>query len=157
MHSISQNSTANSYCQQLLQTATARKSMSGERVLVVEDNEDNLNLVRFLLEQAGYGVQVARDGRTGLELAQQQVPDLILLDMSIPELDGWKVAGQLKGDQRTARICIIALTAHILPGDRKKALDAGCDSFISKPLDIPNFVSQVTAYLEKFKNQSDRA
>ena len=72
--------------------------MSGERVLVVEDNEDNLNLVRFLLEQAGYGVQVARDGRTGLELAQQQVPDLILLDMSIPEVDGWKVAGQLKGD-----------------------------------------------------------
>jgi len=66
-------------------------------------------------------------------------------------VDGWKVAHQLKNDPQTKSICIIALTAHILPGDRKKALDAGCDGFISKPLDIPNFVGQVDAYLEKVK------
>ena len=125
--------------------------MNKGRVLVIEDNADNLDLVRFLLEQAGYVVQEARDGQAGLDLAYQDHPDLILLDMSIPEIDGWQVARKLKNDQQTQSICIVALTAHILPGDRKKALDAGCDGFISKPLDIPNFASQVTSYLEKFK------
>jgi CheY-like chemotaxis protein len=128
--------------------------MSKGRVLVIEDNIDNMDLVRFLLEQVDYEVQEARDGRTGLDLAYQDHPDLILLDMSIPEVDGWKVARQLKDDPRTSTICIVALTAHILPGDRKKALDAGCDGFISKPLDIPSFAGQVSAYLEKFKQKA---
>jgi len=125
--------------------------MSKGRVLVIEDNIDNMDLVHFLLEQVGYEVLEARDGRRGLDLAYQERPDAILLDMSIPEVDGWKVAQQLKSDPETKSICIIALTAHILPGDRKKALEAGCDGFISKPLDIPNFAGQVDAYLEKFK------
>lgn len=125
--------------------------MSKGCVLVIEDNIDNMDLVHFLLEQVGYEVMEARDGRTGLELAYQRLPDIILLDMSIPEVDGWKVAQQLKSDPQTQSICIIALTAHILPGDRKRALDAGCDGFISKPLDIPNFAGQVDAYLEKFR------
>lgn len=123
--------------------------MGKGRILIVEDNIDNLDLVRFLLEQDGYEVIQARDGRSGLELAKTDRPDLILLDMSIPEIDGWKVARQLKDTPETSHICIVALTAHILPGDRKKALDAGCDGFISKPLDIPTFAEEVSTYLAK--------
>lgn len=123
------------------------------RILVVEDNEDNLSLVRFLLEQAGYTVQEARNGQQAIEMAQDS-PDMILLDMSIPEVDGWTVARILKDDPQTRDLCIVAITGHILPGDRKRALDAGCDGFISKPLDIPNFIPQVNSYLEKFKRAS---
>jgi two-component system, cell cycle response regulator DivK len=132
-------------------TAYGEENMGKGRILIVEDNIDNLDLVRFLLEQDDYEVIQARDGRSGMELAQLEQPDLILLDMSIPEVDGWKVARRLKELPSTSKICIVALTAHILPGDRKKALDAGCDGFISKPLDIPNFVEQVSGYLEKSK------
>lgn len=120
------------------------------RILVVEDNDDNLSLVRFLLEQAGYSVQEARDGQQAIEMAQD-LPDMILLDMSIPEVDGWTVARRLKGDPHTRSVCIVAITGHILPGDRKKALDAGCDGFISKPLDIPSFIPQVKSYQQRFK------
>lgn len=120
------------------------------RILVVEDNEDNLSLVRFLLEQAGYEVQEARNGHQAIDHAQS-LPNLILLDMGIPEIDGWTVARRLKDDPNTSAVGIVALTGHILPGDRKKALDAGCDGFISKPLDIPNFIPQVNSFYEKFK------
>jgi two-component system, cell cycle response regulator DivK len=120
-------------------------------ILVIEDNVDNLDLVRFLLEQSEYEVQGAVDGRQGLQRARELHPDMILLDMSLPEIDGWSLARQLKADTATAGILIIALTAHALPGDRKKALDAGCDGYISKPLDIPNFVSVVATYLRKRK------
>ena len=123
------------------------------RILVVEDNEDNLSLVRFLLEQAGYTVQEARNGHQAIEMAQDS-PDMILLDMGIPEVDGWTVASHLKDDPRTRDLCIVALTGHILQGDRKKAIDAGCAGFISKPMDIPNFIPQVNSYLEKFKGAS---
>ena len=119
------------------------------RILVVEDNVDNMDLFRFLLEEAGYEVLPARNGRAGLELAYEQRPDLILLDMSIPEVDGWKVARQLKDDPRTAQICIVALTGHTLPGDRKKALDAGCDGYLTKPLDIPSFAGQIDQFIAK--------
>ena len=124
--------------------------MGNGRILVVEDDEDNLELVRFLLEQAGYEVLQAKDGRTGLELAYNQHPEMILLDMSIPEIDGWKVARQLKDSVETQNIIIVALTGHTAPGDRKKALDAGCDGYISKPLDIPSFCTQVTELMEKY-------
>lgn len=123
------------------------------RILVVEDNEDNLSLVRFLLEQAGYEVQEARNGQQAIEMAQT-LPDMILLDMGIPEVDGWTVARRLKDDPHTRDLCIVALTGHILPGDRKKALDAGCDGFISKPLDIPNFIPQVNIYQQNFRKAS---
>ena len=129
--------------------------MGNTRVLVIEDNADNLDLVRFLLEQAGCEVLEARDGRAGLNLAREHVPDVLLLDMSIPEVNGWTVARLLKSQPNTRKICIVALTAHILPGDRKKAFDAGCDGYISKPLDIPNFVDQVNSYLEKFKTKHE--
>ncbi len=123
--------------------------MPQETILVIEDNFDNLELVRFVLNQAGYHVLTAADGRTGLSVARQELPDMVLLDLTIPELDGWKVASELKGDPATAGMCVVALTAHTLPGDRKRAFESGCDGYISKPLDLPNFVSEIAALLEK--------
>lgn len=125
--------------------------MEKARILVIEDDEDNLELVRFLLDQAGYEVLLARDGRRGLELAEAEHPDLVLLDMSIPEIDGWKLAGILKQSPKTHGIRIVALTGHTAPGDRKRAMDAGCDGYISKPLDIPAFAGLVGEHLEKIK------
>lgn len=125
--------------------------MEKVRILVIEDDEDNLELVRFLLDQEGYEVLLARDGRRGLELAEAEHPNLVLLDMSIPEIDGWKLAGMLKDSPKTRGIGIIALTGHTAPGDRKRAIDAGCDGYISKPLDIPAFAGVVSEYLEKIK------
>lgn len=123
--------------------------MAKASILVIEDNPDNLDLVRFLLEQSEYEVHGAMDGRQGLAMATELHPDMILLDMSLPEIDGWTLARQLKADTATAGILVVALTAHALPGDRKKALDAGCDGYISKPLDVPNFISVVATYLRK--------
>lgn len=125
--------------------------MSKGSILVVEDNEDNLELVCFLLEQAGFEVLQATDGRAGLDLALLHTPDMVLLDMSIPEVDGWKVARQLKDNSETQKIIIVALTGHTAPGDRMRALNAGCDGYISKPLDIPSFTDQVAGYMQKQK------
>jgi CheY-like chemotaxis protein len=125
--------------------------MDKARILLIEDDEDNLELVRFLLNQEGYEVLLARDGRRGLELAETEQPNLILLDMSIPEIDGWKLAGILKHSPKTHAIGIVALTGHTAPGDRKRAIDAGCDGYISKPLDIPAFAGQVGGYLNKIR------
>jgi len=121
---------------------------SPRKVLVIEDNLDNFELVRFLLEQEGLQVLGARDGRSGLDTARLHQPDLILLDLSLPEIDGWQLARQLKADPTTAHIAVLALTGHTLPGDRERALSAGCDSYISKPLDIPNFLDQIKAFLK---------
>jgi CheY-like chemotaxis protein len=121
--------------------------MPTARILVIEDNMDNYDLVRFLLEQEGYTVLGAYDGRQGLAMVREQLPEIILLDLSIPEIDGWELAAQLKADPHTARIAILALTGHTLPGDRQRALDAGCDDYISKPLDIPVFLQTVAAHI----------
>jgi len=123
--------------------------MANETVLVIEDNFDNLELVRFVLSQAGFAVLSATNGRSGLSTAREKLPDLVLLDLSIPEMDGWQVAAQLKGDPATAHICVVALTGHTLPGDRQRAFDSGCDGYISKPLDLPNFVGEIQALLEQ--------
>ncbi len=117
-------------------------------VLVIEDNPDNFELVRFLLEQADFEVLGAVDGRMGLDLALHRHPDMILLDMTIPEIDGWSLARRLKENPATSGVRVVALTAHTLPGDRKKALDAGCDGYISKPLDVPRFIAMIESYLQ---------
>ena len=121
------------------------------RILVIEDNEDNLELFRFLLEQDGYEVTGSQDGRDGLEKVQQLHPDLVLLDMGLPEIDGWQVVKKIKSNPACRNIVVVALTAHALPGDRKKAIDAGCDGYISKPLDVPNFTNMIATYLRKRK------
>lgn len=118
-------------------------------VLFIEDNLDNYELVRFVLVQEGYTVLGAPDGRTGLEMAQTCRADLILLDLSLPEINGWQIARQLKADPATASIPILALTGHTLPGDREKALDAGCDEYISKPLEIPDLLEMVKRFIQK--------
>ena len=117
-------------------------------VLIVEDIEDNLILIKSLLEMADYRVVEARDGREAIAQAHAHHPDLILLDMSLPEIDGWTVARTLRQipDFRSTRI--VALTAHAMQGDREKTLDAGCDEFMTKPIDMPNFLPAITKILE---------
>ena len=117
-------------------------------VLIVEDIEDNLILIKNLLEMADYRVVEARDGREALAQAQAHHPDLILLDMSLPEIDGWTVARTLRQLPDFRSTLIVALTAHAMQGDREKTLDAGCDEFMTKPIDVPNFVPAVTKMLE---------
>ena len=117
-------------------------------VLIVEDIEDNLILIKSLLEMADYRVVEARDGREALAQAQAHHPDLILLDMSLPAIDGWTVARTLRQLPDFRSTLIVALTAHAMQGDREKTLEAGCDEFMTKPIDVPNFVPAVTKMLE---------
>lgn len=123
--------------------------MMAPRVLIVEDIEDNLVLIKSLLELADFTVMEARDGREAISQAQAHHPDLILLDMSLPEIDGWTVARTLRQRPEFASTLIVALTAHAMPGDREKTLDAGCDEFLAKPIDVPNFLPTITKILER--------
>jgi len=123
--------------------------MSKPRVLIVEDNVDNFELVRFLLERAGYQVLSAANGLEGVDEAKRELPDLILMDLSMPEMDGWMATTQLKSDDETRRIPVLALTAHTLPGDRKRAIDAGCDGYISKPIKVASFDKLVATLLRQ--------
>lgn len=116
--------------------------------LIVEDIEDNLMLIKDLLELADFRVVEARDGREALDQVRAHHPDLILLDMSLPEIDGWTVARTLRQLPDFRSTLIVALTAHAMEGDREKALEAGCDEFMTKPIDVPNFVPAVTKMLE---------
>ena len=119
------------------------------RVLLVEDNYDNYEMVRFLLERAGYTVIGARTGREAVSAAKEHKPDVILMDLSLPEMDGWEAAREIKNDPEIANIPLIALTAHTLPGDRKKALESGFDDYISKPINVPAFYDIVKDVLNK--------
>ncbi|HUI88413.1 MAG TPA: response regulator [Anaerolineales bacterium] len=119
------------------------------RVLIVEDNVDNYELVRFLLERIGYETRWARTGREGILKAKEEKPDLILMDLSLPEIDGWTATERIKSDPQTKDIPIAALTAHTLPGDRKRALDAGCDGYLSKPMNIALFTDTVASLIAK--------
>ncbi len=113
--------------------------MSAARILILEDNDDNYELVRFMLERAGYRALRARNGLEGIEIAHREVPDLILADLSMPEMDGWEAARKLKADPLTQGIPLIALTAHTLPGDRRRALESGCDGYLTKPINMQAF------------------
>ena len=119
------------------------------RVLIVEDNEDNQELMRFLLERAGYDTFSVENGLAGIEAARREKPDIVLMDLSLPEMDGWSAARIMKQDPVLQNIPLIAVTAHTLPGDRRKALDAGFDSYISKPINIHMFDITVGKVLEE--------
>lgn len=110
------------------------------RVLLVEDNEMNRNMLTRRLQRAGHEVVVAEDGRVAIERARVERPDIILMDMSLPVLDGWTATKRLKSDPETWTIPIVALTAHALAEDRTHALDAGCDDFHTKPIDMPSLL-----------------
>ena len=117
--------------------------MSKGRILVVEDNMDNYQLVRFILERAGYDVFLAVNGLDGVDAARLQKPDLILMDLGMPEMDGWLAAQKLKTNEATKSIPLYALTAHTLPGERKRALQAGCDGYVSKPIHVEGFLDVI--------------
>jgi two-component system cell cycle response regulator DivK len=117
--------------------------MSRGRILVVEDNMDSYELVRIMLERNGYETFLAMNGRDGVNAAIKQKPDLILMDLSLPEMNGWEATERIKSNPGTMHIPIFAVTAHALDSDRKRALDAGCDGYITKPLDLLELVQVV--------------
>ena len=116
-------------------------------MLLVEDNEMNRDMLSRRLERRGYEVVLAEDGDQGLQRAAHTRPDLILLDMSLPGIDGWEVARRLKADPATATISIIALTAHAMAGDRERALQAGCDDYDTKPIDLSRLLDKMATLL----------
>ncbi len=123
--------------------------MSGRpRILVVEDNLDNRTLIADLLGALDYEVLEATDGIQGVEVALKELPALILMDLSLPRKDGWQATRELKASVTAGHIPIIALTAHAMVGDRERALDAGCDDYVSKPIDIVELTSKIKLYLD---------
>ena len=115
--------------------------------MIVEDNMDNYELVRFILERAGYDVFLAVNGRDGVDAARFQKPDLILMDLGMPEMDGWHAAQKLKSNEATQSIPLLALSAHTLPNERKRAMQAGCDGYVSKPIYVEGFLAIVESAL----------
>ena len=107
-----------------------------QKILLVEDNEMNRDMLSRRLQRRGYSVVTAEDGEKGLLLARSEAPDLVLMDISLPAMDGWEVTRLLKANQSTRHIPIIALTAHAMVSDREKAIDAGCDDYDTKPVDF---------------------
>jgi CheY-like chemotaxis protein len=125
--------------------------MGKGRILIVEDNMDNYELVRFLLERAGYDVFLAVNGRDGVSAARLQKPDLILMDLGMPEMDGWIATEKIKSDDATKSIPLYALTAHTLPKERKRAMEAGCDGYVSKPIQVDGFLNMIAGAFGKTK------
>jgi two-component system cell cycle response regulator DivK len=117
------------------------------RILLVEDNELNRDMLTRRLERRGFEVVAAADGAEGVALARSAAPDLVLMDMSLPVLDGWEATRRLKADPATGRIPVIALTAHAMSGDREQAMAAGCDDFDTKPVELPRLLEKIGALL----------
>jgi two-component system, cell cycle response regulator DivK len=119
------------------------------KILLVEDNEMNRDMLSRRLVRRGYEVVVAEDGAVGVEMAQSIAPDLILMDMSLPVMDGWEATRQLKATVATQGIPVIALTAHAMAGDEEKALAAGCDGYETKPVDLARLLARMESLLSK--------
>lgn len=117
------------------------------RILLVEDNDMNRDMLSRRLTRKGYDVLAAADGQQGLALAMEEVPDLILMDMSLPVMDGWEVTRLLKAKEQTKNIPIIGLSAHAMSGDKEKALKAGCDDYEIKPVDFDKLLSKINSFL----------
>ena len=124
--------------------------MSARKILVVEDNDMNMQLVEFLLEEGGYDIVKAASGEEALAITRDSTngtPDLILMDIHLPGMDGLSVVREMKSNAKTARIPILALTAHAMRGDKDRFLEAGCDGYISKPIDVKTFIAAIEQYL----------
>jgi CheY-like chemotaxis protein len=119
------------------------------KILLVEDNEINRDMLSRRLERRGYRVAIALDGEQGVSMAGSEAPDLVLMDMSLPVLDGWEAARRLKATPETRAIPIIALTAHAMVGDREKAIEAGCDDYDTKPVEFQRLLEKIEAILGK--------
>lgn len=120
--------------------------MMGKRILVIEDNEQNLYLMDFLLRNNGFEVLQAREGLAGIDLARETGPDLILLDIQLPGIDGYAVAEKLKADKEFSPPPIVAVTSYAMVGDKEKALEAGCSGYIEKPINPDTFISEISRF-----------
>jgi len=118
------------------------------KILVIEDNEQNIYLVSFILEKYGYQVVQARNGAEGIEKAQQEKPDMVLLDIQLPVMNGYEVAQELRKGKELKTTPIIAITSYAMPGDREHALEAGCSGYIEKPINPDTFINQITGYFD---------
>jgi two-component system, cell cycle response regulator DivK len=118
-------------------------------ILYVEDNEDNVYMLVRRLRRHGFEVVVAADGAQGVEAARRERPDLVLMDLSLPVLDGWEATRRLKGAAETRAIPVVALSAHAMAGDRERALEAGCDDYDTKPVDLDRLLSKIRAQLDR--------
>jgi two-component system cell cycle response regulator DivK len=121
------------------------------KILIVEDNEMNRDMLSRRLKRKGYEISMAVDGGAGVEQAVAEKPDLILMDMSLPVIDGWEATRRVKANPETKHIPVIALTAHAMAGDRDKTIEAGCDDYDTKPIDMPRLLSKIDAQLERVK------
>ncbi|MCG6924953.1 MAG: response regulator [Acidobacteria bacterium] len=119
------------------------------KILLVEDNEMNRDMLSRRLQRKGHEVLMAADGMQGILMAESHAPDLILLDMSLPVIDGWEAARRLKASPATSQVPVIALTAHAMSGDREKALAAGCDDYDTKPVDFAQLLVKIQAMLDR--------
>jgi CheY-like chemotaxis protein len=119
------------------------------RILVVEDNEDNRDSLSRRLERRGFEVLLATDGKRGVEMAAAEKPDLILMDMNMPEMDGWEATRKIKASPGSAELPVIALTAHAMTGDRERALEAGCSDYHTKPVEFPKLLAQIETLLQR--------
>lgn len=117
------------------------------RILLVEDNEMNRDMLSRRLTRKGFEVVIAEDGQKGVDMTQSENPDLVLMDMSLPVVDGWEATRRLKASEATKHIPIIALTAHAMAGDREKTLKAGCDDYDTKPIELPRLLEKINALL----------
>lgn len=118
-----------------------------KRILLVEDNELNRDMLSRRLERRGYEVVIAVDGEEGLRLAAETKPDLVLMDMSLPVLDGWEATRRLKTAEETKHLPVLGLTAHAMPSDREKVLEAGCDEYETKPIELPRLLAKIESLL----------
>lgn len=117
------------------------------KILLVEDNEMNRDMLSRRLERRNFEVMIAIDGKEGIDSAMKQLPDIILMDMSLPVLDGWEATRQIKANPSTAHIPIIGLSAHAMSGDRERALEAGCDDYDTKPVELPRLLDKISHFL----------
>ncbi len=119
-----------------------------KKILIVEDDEKSLYLARFILEKEGYDVIEAKDGLEALDKISKETPDLILMDMQLPRLDGYEATRRIKADEKLSKVLVIALTAYAMKGDREKTIDAGCSGHIEKPIDPVTFAEYIKKFME---------
>ncbi|MBJ7259131.1 MAG: response regulator [Chthoniobacterales bacterium] len=117
------------------------------KILIVEDNEMNRDMLSRRLERRGFAISIAVDGQQGVDMARSEKPDLILMDMSLPVMDGWTATQTIKADAELAKIPVIALTAHAMAGDREKAMAAGCDDYDTKPIELPRLLEKIGKFI----------
>lgn len=126
------------------------------RILIVEDNEANRDMISRRLQRRGYDTAIATDGAQGIAMARSEAPDLILMDMGLPEIDGWEATRRIRRDAATCDLPIIAFTAHAMAGDREKTLRAGCDDYETKPVDFARLLGKIEALLERRHRRQGR-